>query len=79
MGMERGTLACALGILGMDVAAGAEEVEATPSLVGSGRNPGGGMTPWLKRETPVNLLAKAEALGVLPKTGRGLTGCVVKG
>ena len=57
MGMETGTLACAPDALGMEVVAGAEDAEATPSVVDSGRNPGGSVMLQLKIEMPADLLA----------------------
>ena len=63
-----------LDAFSVDAAAGAEEVEATRTLAGSGLKPGGGAGEARKRDTPVAMLAGTGARGTLPKTGTVVTG-----
>ena len=59
---------------GVDVAAGAEEVEVTQVLVGSILKPGDGGREDRKRDTPVTMLAGTDARGTPPKTGTEVMG-----
>ena len=60
--------------LGVEAAAGAEEVEASPPLTCKGVKPGGGAMKLLKRDTPVTMLVGTGAIGAPPNTGTKVRG-----
>ena len=64
-----GKVAAEPDAFGVETAAGAEEVEARLTLVGSGPKPGGGVVDIWKRDTPVTMPAGTGARGAPPKTG----------
>ena len=63
-----------LDAFGVDAAAGAEEVETTQMLAGSGLKPRGGAGEAWKRDTPVVMPAGTGARGTPLKTGTVVTG-----
>ena len=63
-----------LDAFGVDAAAGAEEVEVTRTLAGSGLKLGGGAGEAWKRDTPVAMPAGTGARDTPPKTGTVVAG-----
>ena len=73
-GMEMGMVTPESDTLGVDAAAGAEEVEATWVLADSGLKPGGRGREVGKRDTPVTTAADTGARGAAPNTGMAVVG-----